>query len=74
MHGLRFGKVFIVTHMKAFFLSFSLAASTLVTSAFGQRSVGLQPTLKPPTTCKKKSSGDQVQYNSVSVFGFLFEP
>ena len=53
MHGLRFGKVFIVTHMKAFFLPFSLVASTLVTSAFGQRSVGLQPTLKPPTTCKK---------------------
>ena len=49
MRSFRFGKVFIVTHVERFFfLRFFRAASPLVTSAFGRRSVSLQPTPKRP--------------------------
>ena len=49
MRGFLFGKIFIVTHMESFFL----AALPPVTSAFSQRSVGLQPTPKHPAACEK---------------------
>ena len=66
MRGFQFGKVFIVTHAKSFFL----AASPLVTSAFGQRSVGLQPTPKHPAARKKNPLVTRARFNT-TVFQYL---
>ena len=52
------------TTRKAFFLEFFLPASPLVTSAFGQRSVGLQPTPRLPAAPKKNPLVTRVRFNT----------
>ena len=65
MRSFRFGKVFIVTEVKRFFfLRFFRAASPLVTSAFGQRSVGLQQTPKHSTAREKNPLVPRVRFNT----------
>ena len=65
MRSFRFGKVFIVTHVKRFFfLRFFRAASPLVTSTFGQRTVGLQPTPKHSNAREKNPLVPRVRFNT----------
>ena len=58
--GFWFGKVFMVTHAKSFFAR----GFSLMTSAFGQRSVGLQPTPKYPTAREKNPLVTRVRFNT----------
>ena len=70
MRDVRFGKVFIVTHAKSVF-SRGFGASPLVTSAFGQRSVGLQP--RHPAARNKNPLVTTVRFNTtLSCIGFSF--
>ena len=58
------GKVFIVNHAKSLFFSCFSPGFALVTSAFGQRYVGLHPKPKQPAAPKKNPLVTWVWFNT----------